>query len=193
MEITPLSIDGAWVLTPHQIGDKRGVFLEWYKSSKFTEKTGREFDLQQANCSVSSAGTLRGIHYTDSPPGQPKYVACVSGSMLDVIVDLRIGSPTYGKWESVLLDDKDRRMVYLSEGLGHGFIALEDNATIIYLCGLEYQPELDHEINPLDPDLGIDWPTVGSDGQPLEFTLSPKDQAAPTLREAEAAGILPRL
>ncbi len=93
MDIRELRIAGAWEITPRQFGDNRGVFLEWFKSSAFTTATGRNLELAQANCSVSAAGSLRGIHFTDTPPGQAKYVTCVKGAFLDVIVDLRVGSP----------------------------------------------------------------------------------------------------
>ncbi|MBD0323475.1 MAG: dTDP-4-dehydrorhamnose 3,5-epimerase family protein, partial [Aldersonia sp.] len=158
MQIRELAIAGAWEFTPKQFGDDRGVFLEWFKSSAFEEAVGAPLRLQQANCSVSAAGVLRGIHYTDSPPGQAKYVTCVKGAFLDVVVDLRPDSPTFGKWDSVLIDDVDRRAVYLSEGLGHAILALEDGSTVMYLCSIEYTPELDHDIDALDPAIGIDWP-----------------------------------
>ncbi|MDV2477656.1 dTDP-4-keto-6-deoxy-D-glucose epimerase [Rhodococcus zopfii] len=192
MQYRELSVPGSWEITPKQFGDDRGVFLEWFKQATFAEATGRSLDLQQANCSVSAAGVLRGIHFADVPPGQAKYVTCVSGSVLDVVVDLRAGSPTFGQWDSVLLDTVDRRGTFLSEGLGHGFLALEDNSTVVYLCSTGYNPEREHEVHPLDPAIGIDWPTVGPDGRALEYELSGKDQAAPTLAEARDAGRLPK-
>ncbi|WP_226435123.1 dTDP-4-dehydrorhamnose 3,5-epimerase [Rhodococcus yananensis] len=191
MDHRELTIAGAWELTPRQFGDHRGVFLEWFRQSTFADVVGRTLDLAQANCSVSAAGVLRGIHYADVPPGQAKYVTCVSGSVLDVVVDLRVGSPTFGQWDSVLLDTVDRRAIFLSEGLGHGFLALEDHSTVVYLCSTGYAPEREHEVHPLDPALGIDWPTSGPGG-PFTFELSAKDQAAPTLAEAHDAGRLPR-
>ncbi|MFV0634377.1 dTDP-4-dehydrorhamnose 3,5-epimerase family protein [Demequina sp.] len=193
MELTPLSIEGAWSVSTKHFGDDRGIFLEWFKDGPFSDATGHGLNLAQANCSVSAAGVLRGIHYADVPPGQAKYVTCARGAVLDVVVDLRVGSPTYGQWDSVLLDDVDRRGIYLSEGLGHGFVSLEDNSTVMYLCSTPYAPEREHEVNPLDPAIGIDWPTVGRDGTPLTFELSAKDQAAPTLEQARAAGALPTL
>jgi dTDP-4-dehydrorhamnose 3,5-epimerase len=186
-----LKIPGAYEFTPRQFGDDRGVFFEWFKSSAFEEAVGRPLELQQANCSVSAAGVLRGIHFTDTPPGQAKYVTCTRGAFLDVIVDLRIGSPTFGTWDSVLIDDVDRRAVYLPEGLGHAILSLEDGSTVMYLCSIEYTPTLDRDINPLDPDLAIDWPTTGRDGQPLTYELSAKDRAAPSLAQAIEAGYLP--
>ena len=193
MDYREVKIAGAWEITPRQFGDDRGVFLEWFKQSTFVDATGRELDLAQANCSVSAAGVLRGIHYADVPPGQAKYVTCASGSVLDVVVDLRVGSPTFGQWDSVLLDTVDRRAIFLSEGLGHGFLALEDHSTVMYLCSTGYDPEREHEVHPLDPEIGIEWPTVGRDGSRLEYELSAKDRAAPTLAEARDAELLPHL
>ncbi|AQA25665.1 dTDP-4-dehydrorhamnose 3,5-epimerase [Rhodococcus sp. MTM3W5.2] len=192
MEFRELKIAGAWEITPRQFGDGRGVFLEWFKGSAFEAAVGRPLDLRQANCSVSAAGVLRGIHFTDNPPGQAKYVTCVRGAFLDVIVDLRVGSPTFGQWDSVLIDDVDRRAVFLSEGLGHAILSLEDGSTVMYLCSLEYTPTLDRDLHPLDPELGINWPTAGRDGTEFAFQLSDKDAAAPTLAAASEAGLLPR-
>lgn len=191
MTFRELNIKGAYEFTPRQFGDDRGVFFEWFKSSAFAEAVGHELELQQANCSVSAAGVLRGIHFTDTPPGQAKYVTCVKGAFLDVIVDLRVGSPTFGQWDSVLIDDVDRRAVYLSEGLGHAILSLEDGSTVMYLCSIEYTPTLDRDLNPLDTGLGIDWPTLARDGSPLEYQLSDKDRAAPSLAQAIEAGYLP--
>ncbi|MGX7729017.1 dTDP-4-dehydrorhamnose 3,5-epimerase family protein, partial [Rhodococcus sp. 2H158] len=167
-------------------------FYEWFKQPTFTDAAGRALDLAQANCSVSAAGVLRGIHYADVPPGQAKYVTCPAGAVLDVAVDLRVGSPTFGQWDSVLLDDVDRRAIYLPEGLGHAFLSLADGSTVVYLCSTTYNPDREHEIDPLDPRIGIDWPTTGRDGQPLRHQLSAKDRAAPSLADAVAAGSLPR-
>jgi len=191
MEYKELTIPGAYVITPRQFGDERGVFLEWFKQETFRDAVGRPLDLAQANCSVSAAGVLRGIHYADVPPGQAKYVTCVAGAVLDVVVDLRVGSPTFGRWDSVLLDSVDRRGIFLSEGLGHGFVSLEDGSTVVYLCSTGYNPEREHEVSPFDPEIGIDWPTVGTNGVPLTFELSAKDSNAPTLEAARTAGQLP--
>ena len=144
---------------PAQHGDDRGVFLEWFREDAFVEATGHSLHLAQANCSVSSAGTLRGIHFAQLPPSQAKFVTCVHGAALDVVVDLRVGSPTFGQWDSVLLDDVDRRAIYLPEGLGHAFMALEDHTVVTYLCSAPYAPGREHGVHPLDPEIGIDWPT----------------------------------
>ena len=193
MEFRQLKVPGAWEITPKQLGDPRGVFLEWFKASAFAETVGVPLDLQQANCSVSAAGVLRGIHFADVPPGQAKYVTCAKGAVLDVAVDVRVGSPTFGVWDTVLLDDVDRRAIYLPEGLGHAFLSLEDDSTVMYLCSTGYAPGREHGINPLDPAIGIDWPTTGRNGLALAPILSDKDLAAPSLAEAAAQGLLPTL
>jgi len=187
MQIRELALEGVLEITPRQFGDDRGTFLEWFKDSTFAEATGHRLDLAQANCSVSQRGVLRGIHFADVPPGQAKYVTCVRGAVLDVAVDIRVGSPTFGRWDSVLLDTVDRRAIYLPEGFGHAFMALEDESTVVYLCSTGYAPDREHEIHPLDPDIAIAWPSG------LSPLLSPKDEAAPTLSEAQRLGLLPHV
>lgn len=184
MKIRQLEIDGAWEITPQQHGDQRGLFLEWYRFDELTDAVGHPLRLAQGNLSVSARGVVRGIHFATVPPGQAKYVTCVRGAVVDVIVDLRVGSPTFGRWAAVGLDDVDRRAVYLSEGLGHGFCAMTDDATLSYLCSTTYNPKAEHAIHPLDPELGIEWP-VGSP------QLSARDDAAPTLAQVRADGLLP--
>ncbi|WP_374968461.1 dTDP-4-dehydrorhamnose 3,5-epimerase family protein [Terrabacter sp. BE26] len=185
MDIRPLSIAGAWEITPRQFPDDRGVFLESFRGDHLAEVVGHRLDVVQTNVSVSSRGTVRGIHFADVPVGQAKYVTAVTGALIDYVVDLRVGSPTFGQWDSVLLDGVDRRAVYLSEGLGHAFCALEDGTTAHYLCSAAYNPAAEHGIHPLDPTVGLRLP----DG--VEPLLSPKDAAAPTLAEAEKSGLLP--
>src|SRR4051794_20217972 len=193
MQITPLSIEGAWKIVPRQHGDDRGVFLEWFAESSFVAATGQRLALAQANISTSAAGVVRGIHFADVPPGQAKYVTCPSGAVLDVVVDLRVGSPTFGRHETVLLDDENRACLYLSEGLGHGYMALQDGSVFAYLCSAPYAPGREHGVSPMCPELAIDWPTTGRDGRPLTPLMSPKDLAAPTLSEAREQGLLPEL
>ena len=185
MDVQPLDIDGAWVFTPRQHPDDRGVFLEWFKAAVVEEAVGHRLSLAQANHSVSARGTLRGVHYADVPPSQAKYVYCSAGAVLDVVVDIRVGSPTFGRCAAVRLDDVDRRGIYIAEGLGHAFLALTDAASVTYLCSQSYNPTGEHGVHPLDPELALPWP---GDVEPL---LSPKDAAAPTLAEARAAGALP--
>ncbi|MGW7823067.1 dTDP-4-dehydrorhamnose 3,5-epimerase [Streptomyces puniciscabiei] len=180
-----LGIGDAWVLEPQVFPDDRGSFHEWYRGAEFREATGYDLGLVQANCSVSRRGVLRGIHFADVPPGQAKYVTCVRGAVLDVVVDIRVGSPGYARWEAVRLDEDTRRAVFLAEGLGHAFMALTDDATVVYLCSAGYAPGREHGIHPLDPALGIAWP----DG--IGPVLSSKDAGAPSLAEAERSGLLP--
>lgn len=191
MTYRELSIAGAWEITPSQHGDARGVFLEFFQGDTFAQAVGHRFSLAQGNCSVSAAGVLRGIHYADVPPSQAKYVTCPKGAVLDVAIDIRVGSPTFGQWDTVLLDDVDRRAIYLSEGLGHAFFALEDDSTVVYLVTAPYAPGREHGIHPLDPTVAIEWPTTDRRGRPVEPQLSAKDTAAPTLLEAAAQGLLP--
>lgn len=183
MTARELSVPGAWEITPTVHADARGAFFEWFTERSFHEMTGHHFELRQANCSVSAAGVLRGVHFADLPPSQAKYVTCLRGAVYDVVVDIRVGSPTFGQWDGVLLDDRQRRSVYLSEGLGHAFLALEDDSTVMYLCSAGYSPEREHTISPTS--LGIDWPLEH------RLILSERDAAAPTLTEAQAAGLLP--
>ena len=185
MQVDELKVPGAWAFTPRQFPDPRGVFLEWFKASVLEEAVGHPLTVKQANHSVSSRGTLRGVHFADVPPGQAKYVYCTRGAVLDVVVDLRVGSPTFGVSDAVRLDDVDRRGIYLSEGLGHAFLALTDDANVTYLCSEPYAPGREHGVSPLDPALALPWP---DDVEPL---LSEKDAAAPTLAQAQEAGLLP--
>jgi dTDP-4-dehydrorhamnose 3,5-epimerase len=185
MAVRELKIAGAWELTPQQHSDSRGMFFEWLTDHEFAGFAGHRLDVRQANCSVSKAGVLRGLHFAQLPPSQAKYVTCLSGSVFDVVVDIRVGSPTFGQWDSVLLDDRDHRTIYISEGLAHGFCALQDNSTVMYLCSSEYSPQREHTIAPTDPALAIEWPSEH------ELVLSDRDAAAPTLDEVRAAGLLP--
>lgn len=185
MTARELSVPGAWELTPVVHTDSRGSFHEWFTDTEFTGLTGHPLDLRQANCSVSRAGVLRGVHFAQLPPGQAKYVTCTRGAVLDVVVDIRVGSPTFGRWDSVLLDDRAHRSIYLSEGLGHAFLALEDQSTVTYLCSAPYNPDREHTVSPVDPALAIDWRYDG------ELLLSDRDRDAPTLDEARSAGLLP--
>jgi dTDP-4-dehydrorhamnose 3,5-epimerase len=180
-----LDVDGAWLLTPRIHADGRGSFLEWFRGAELCGDVGHRMDVAQANCSVSRRGVIRGIHFSDVPPGQAKYVTCASGAVIDVVVDLRVGSPGFGRWQAVRLDDQTRRAVYICEGLGHAFAALSDQATVLYLCSTPYAPGREHGVHPLDRAIGIAWPTD------IEPVLSDKDAAAPSLAEAQAAGLLP--
>lgn len=184
MEFRALSIQGAWEVTPRQFPDPRGVFLEGFRADHLAQQIGHEMAVRQTNISVSTAGALRGIHYSDVPPSQAKYVTAASGVFVDFIVDIRVGSPTFGQWDSVLLDTVDRRAVYLSEGLGHALACIQDG-TAVYLCSEVYAPGREHGIIPVDGDVALTFPGGFT---PL---LSDKDSAAPTLAQARSQGLLP--
>jgi dTDP-4-dehydrorhamnose 3,5-epimerase len=183
--VEPMTIDGAWTFTPRAHDDHRGVLYEWLRGADLSHVLGYAFPLAQANCSVSHRGVLRGVHFTNVPPGQAKYVTCAHGAVLDVVVDVRAGSPAFGRWDAVRLDDETRRAVLISDGLGHAFMALSDRAIVVYLSSASYAPQIEHGIDPLDPRIGIAWPAD------LEPILSAKDAAAPGLDEALSKGILP--
>lgn len=186
MQIRELSIPGSFEITPKQFGDDRGVFLEWYRFDELAEVVGHPLDLRQANTSVSKKGVVRGIHFADIPRGQAKYVTVTRGAALDFVVDIRVGSPTFGEWDAVRLDDVDFRAIYLAEGLGHCFVALTDDATMTYLVSDVYNAPREHGVHPLDPEIGLAFPEEAG-----ELLLSPKDVDAPSLSDAAAAGLLP--
>jgi len=185
MKFEELGIEGVHLVRPQVFGDPRGAFLELFVGHRLATETGRPMDVAQVNCSVSRRGTIRGIHLTAVPPGEAKYVTCVSGAIVDVVVDVRVGSPTYGESIAIPLDDGQRQAVYIAEGLGHGFAAVSDTAVVTYLCDNVYTPGKAITINPLDPRLALPWPAMD------DVVLSDKDRTAPTLAEVEAAGVLP--
>jgi dTDP-4-dehydrorhamnose 3,5-epimerase len=179
-----LAVPGAWEITPTQHSDERGTFVETYRATLFENVVGQRLDVAQVSCSVNRKGSVRGVHFADVPPSQAKYVTCPHGAILDVVVDVRVGSPTFGQWDAVRLE-ANQKGVYVAEGLGHAFMALTDEATVSYLCSQPYAPERERGVNPLDPALGIDWPEGNT---PL---LSPRDAAAPSLEDARRQGLLP--
>jgi dTDP-4-dehydrorhamnose 3,5-epimerase len=185
VHVQPLAVPHSWVFTPIVHPDERGRFLEYFKADVFTAVVGHPFHVAQANHSISSRGVIRGIHYADVPPGQAKYVYCTAGSILDIVVDIRVGSPAFGTVETLTLDAERHRAAYLAEGVGHAFVALTDEASVTYLCSTPYTPAAEHPLDPLDPELAITWP------DDIAPTLSPRDAAAPTLAQARDAGALP--
>lgn len=187
MKINELTISGAFEITPKRFSDSRGFFVERFKQSIFSSNTGRLFSFDQVNTSISNRGVVRGIHYADTPPGQAKYVSCMYGRAVDFIVDIREGSPTFGCYESVVLDSTDCNSVFLSEGLGHCFLSLEDNSVVTYFCSTEYNPTAEHGVNPLCSVLALDFGTHYSG----DYVISEKDRNAPDLAAAMKMGILP--
>lgn len=179
------ALPGVWSteLTVHH--DNRGRFVEWFRTSRLAAATGTEPAFSQANLSVSGRGVIRGVHYFGTDNGQAKYVTCAHGEVLDVVVDLRVGSPRFGHWRAVRMSQSAPHAVYLPRGLGHAFVALSDQAVMLYLCDAEYVPGVERTIHPLDPDLALPWPAG------LPRTISDRDLSAPSLRQAQALGLLP--
>lgn len=189
MKLTPLEIEGAWVAESTVWPDNRGFFLEWFKKDEIFDATGVDFSVQQSNFSLSAQGVVRGIHYSLAPSGQAKWITCVSGSIIDVVVDLRIDSPTFKMIEYIELEPGDGKAVLIGSGLGHGFFSKEDNSGVAYLLDSPYTPDLEYDICPTDPDLGIRW--GGRSSEELILVTSAKDSLAPALQTREKQGKLP--
>jgi dTDP-4-dehydrorhamnose 3,5-epimerase len=187
VQIRELAVPDSYALdlVPH--GDSRGRFVEWYRADVLSEVTGYRMTPAQANHSVSARGALRGVHFAQVPPGQAKYVYCPAGRVLDVVVDIRVGSPTFGVHDTVLLDSDQPRAVYLAEGLGHAFVSLADGSSVVYLVSSPYAPDREFGIDPMDADLALPWPAD------VELELSAKDRVAPSLAEAREQGLLPTM
>lgn len=184
MRTRPLTVAGAWQFTPELHPDARGTFTNWYVERAFADAVGYPLRLAQTNHSVSRKGVVRGVHFSAVPPGQAKYVYCPRGAMLDFVVDVRVGSPTFGQYDVVRLGGS-YEAVYVGEGLGHIVVALEDDTVACYLCSTGYDPAREAGIDPLDPQLAIAYP------RDLELALSARDRAAPSLADAAEGGILP--
>ena len=185
MRTRELEISGAWEFEPTVFPDDRGHFVAPFQGEVFRAATGHDLTLGQTNHSVSRRGVVRGVHVADTPPGQAKYVYCARGALLDVVVDVRVGSPTFGAHEAVLLESSRGNAVYLSEGLGHAFVALDDETAMAYLCSTGYRPGAERAVDPLDPELALPWPSE------MDLVLSDKDRDAPGLAAAREQGLLP--
>ncbi|MER5275594.1 dTDP-4-dehydrorhamnose 3,5-epimerase [Streptomyces sp. NPDC002809] len=186
MQVRQLAVPGSFEFTPQHHRDHRGVFVSPMEEPAFVEAVGHGFHVAQTNQSRSAKGVLRGVHFTTTPPGQAKYVHCVNGRALDVVVDLRVGSPTFGVWDTVELDTVSFRSVYLPVGVGHAFLALEDDTAISYLVSTGYRAGLEQAVDAFDPKLGLPWP------KDTEFIVSERDTAALSLDEALEKGVLAR-
>ncbi len=196
MEIRPLPIEGAFVVTPRQFRDDRGVFLESFRGDRLAERRRAPPRTSCRPTSRSRPGArVRGIHFADVPAGQAKYVTALAGLPPRLVVDLRVGSPTFGQWDSVLLDTVDRRAVYLAEGLGHAFCALEDGTTAMLPLLRGLRPDAEHGIHPLDPGLGLDCPPARPRCSPPRTPRRPASSEAPPRagsRPGRPAAIAPR-
>lgn len=181
-----MAVSGAYEFTPETFEDERGVFVSPFLAEVASSVIGHQFPLAQMSHSRSRTRVIRGVHFTSDPPGQQKYVSCARGRVMDVVVDLRVGSPTFGAWDAVELDDVSFRAIYLPPGVGHAYAALQDDVVMSYMLSRSYEPALEYEINPMDPELGLPWPWLA------DAVLSERDRDAPTLAEALASGTLPR-
>lgn len=183
--ITELKVRDSYRIDAEKVGDRRGFFFEAWRHSELSEATGIKFEVAQVNCSVSVRDTLRGIHGTQTPPGQAKLVTCVRGAAIDVVVDLRVGSPTFGEYDMTVLEAGSGVSVFMPDGMGHAFLTLADDTALLYSCDAEYVPGTMIDLDALDPELGIPW-------QPQRPVIrSDKDANAPTLAQALARGLLP--
>ena len=184
MKAKPLEISGAWEVELKKFDDSRGFFFESFRSDFSHDTFGRKFTVKQTNTSVSAKGVVRGIHYALVPPSQAKYVQCQKGSIMDYVIDIRIGSPTFGKSLSIELDSDTPRAIFIEEGLAHAFVALEDETVVTYLVNENFNPEREKGINPFDKELAINWPK-------MDLLLSEKDKTAISLQEAKELDLLP--
>jgi dTDP-4-dehydrorhamnose 3,5-epimerase len=176
-EFEALDLPGLILVKPQIMGDGRGFFLELYKHSDFVRAGIREH-LVQDNYSKSLKGVLRGLHYQKEPMAQGKLVTCIAGTIFDVAVDIRRGSPGYGKWVGAELSGETKRLLYVPAGFAHGFQVISDTAEVLYKCTMEYSPSDDRGIIWNDPDIGVAWPL----DDPL---LSGKDKTHPRLKDAD--------
>ncbi|MEU6812777.1 dTDP-4-dehydrorhamnose 3,5-epimerase [Streptomyces sp. NPDC046831] len=186
MQVRKLAVQDAYELVPPTFPDRRGVYCAPFQAAVLADVLGFTPAFVQVSHAVSHRGAVRGPHYADVPPGQAKYAFCTQGSLLDFVVDVRVGSPTFGAYDTVRLDATGYHAVYLAEGLAHAVIALEPGTTLTYLTSTGYNPAAEHGIDPTDPDLGLPLP------EGLELILSDKDRSAPSLARALAEGRLPR-
>jgi len=186
MTLHKLSIEGAYLLTHRVFPDERGIFREWFKAEEIGS-IDKDYSVQQANYSKSKQWVIRGIHYSLAPEGQSKVVTCADGKIVDVLVDLRLGSPTYLKVEYIELLEDSGNVVYIPSGVGHGFIVESESAAIVYLTSSGYSPEYEKAICPTDPELGIQWPLPNGE----VGIISRADTEASTLMQAKAFGALP--
>jgi len=184
MQTRKLAVEGAFEFVPETYHDHRGLFVAPFQEPAFLETVGRPFSVAQTNHSTSAAGVVRGVHFTRTPPGQDKYVYCPHGRALDVLVDVRVGSPTFGRWDAVEVDSRAFRSVYVPLGVGHAFVALQDETVMAYMVSGTYVAADEFAVHPMDPGLGLPWP-------PGAGHLSEKDASAPTLAEARELGLLP--
>lgn len=185
MDIQEMAVADAYRIRPRIHHDQRGAFFESFRDDEFTRRTGHVFRPVQTNFSVNRRNVLRGMHGVVMPPGQAKYVTCVRGAVLDIVLDVRMGSPTFGLFDRSLLDQATGLAVYLPDGMAHGFVSLADDSCVSYVFDTPYIAGTPFEVNPFDPDLALPWDLHDA---PI---VADKDLKAPSLREAAETGLLP--
>ena len=184
MKAYPLSISGSWKMEFQKFGDNRGFFYESFKEEDFKNQIGRNLNIKQTNTSSSSKGSVRGIHYALVPPSQAKLVQCQRGSIKDYVIDIRVGSPSFGKFEEIEINENSATAIFIEEGLAHAFVALENQTVVTYFVTEKYNPVREKGINPFDKTLNVKWPEI-------DLVLSEKDKQAISLEEAKSQGLLP--
>jgi len=184
MKAQPLKISGSWKIEFQKFDDSRGFFYESFKEEDFKKLIGRNLNIKQTNTSSSSKGSVRGIHYALVPPSQAKLVQCQRGSIKDYVIDIRVGSPTFGQFEEIELNENSASAIFIEEGLAHAFVALENQTVVTYFVTEKYNPEREKGINPFDKTLNVKWPD-------LELILSEKDKQAISLEESKSQGLFP--
>lgn len=182
MGFSQTDIDNVYLLEPEVLKDERGNFQESFRRDKTQNHTGFDFKVEQANSSVSAKGVLRGFHFKRFPPGQAKFVTVNQGSIIDVVIDLRKHSPTFGLHQAFELSSSNNKSLLIGYGIGHAFISLEDNTRVSYFCDSVFEPELEYGINPLEAS--IDWKKLAAPFGVHDFIISAKDRQAPALNEA---------
>ncbi|MFF8608923.1 dTDP-4-dehydrorhamnose 3,5-epimerase family protein [Streptomyces sp. NPDC015346] len=186
VQVKRLGIEGAYEFEPTVYKDERGLFSSPYQGGVFEEALGKPlFPVRDVSHNLSAAGVLRGIHYTTTPPGRAKYVYCPYGSVQDFLIDLRVGSPTFGQWETTELSGDNCRALYIPVGVGHAFLSEQDDTMIVYLMSEGYVPQNEQALSPLDPELGLPLPAG------LRAAQSERDANAPTLAQSLERGLLP--
>jgi dTDP-4-dehydrorhamnose 3,5-epimerase len=179
-------IEGVSLIEFQKFLDSRGSFMEIYRNSGDPDGDKILFEPTQINLSTSQKGVIRGLHFSLAPESQDKLIVVCSGKILDTILDVRIGSPTFGEHVQIELSSENNKAIHIKSGLAHGFSVLSESATIVYLMSSHYQPDLEQDINPLDPDLKINWNV----SKPV---VSSKDSAANSLQQAKELGLLPAI
>lgn len=182
MEINKTQIEGVYLCEPQVFEDERGSFHERFRRDETLEETGFDFEVVQVNTSVSNKGVLRGIHFKKYPPGQAKFVSVSQGSVIDLAIDLRKSSPTFGRYLAFELSANNNKSLLLGYGIGHAFLSLEDNTRVSYLCDSAFESKIEFGINPLQS--GVDWLGLAPEFSMGELIISNRDRNTPSLKNS---------